>query len=125
MSYKHLFLLWKRYCLPDFLKHRICCLRASGQILAHTWSTADCSLLQVSDCSLKQTNKQTKTIRIHTNMRLERGVQTLLTMCHPTMFTLIASPQVNLPWLKTFTRTIYQCASDGLENKKRKKYQHL
>lgn len=49
--------------------------------------------------------------------RTARGAQIFLTMCHPAMFTLIASPQVNLPRLKTFTRTVYQCASDGLENK--------
>ncbi|KFO30450.1 hypothetical protein H920_08146 [Fukomys damarensis] len=38
-------------------------------------------------------------------------------MRYPAMFTLIASPQVNLPRLKTFTRAVYQRAPDGLENK--------
>lgn len=55
---------------------------------------------------------------IHMNItKPGRKVQIFLTMCHPAMFTLIASPQVNLPRLKTFTRAVYQCATDGLKNK--------
>lgn len=80
-------------------------------MLADTWSTVDPSLLQTSDCSKEN-------MHIHTNTtRTERKVQIFLTMCHPAMFTLIASPQVNLPRLKTFTRAVYQCATDGLKNK--------
>lgn len=54
-------------------------------------------------------------------MRTGRKVQIFLTMCHPAMFTLIASPQVNLPRLKTLTCAVYQCATDGLKNKGGKK----
>lgn len=53
--------------------------------------------------------------------RTGRKVQIFLTMCHPAMFTLIASPQVNLPRLKTFTCAVHQCATDGLKNKGGKK----
>lgn len=49
--------------------------------------------------------------------RTERKAQLFLTMCHPAMFALVASPQVNLPRLKTFARAVYQCATDGLESK--------
>lgn len=48
--------------------------------------------------------------------------QTFLTMCHPAMFTLITGSQVNLPWLKTFTRAIYQCTADGLEKETENTY---
>lgn len=61
-------------------------------------------------------------MNIHMNItRTGRKVQIFLTMCHPAMFTLIASPQVNLPRLKTFTCAVHQCATDGLKNKGGKK----
>lgn len=52
--------------------------------------------------------------------RMGRKIQIFLTVCHPAMFTLIASPQVNLPRLETFTRAVDQCAADGLKQRGKK-----
>lgn len=93
---------------------------------ANTWGTADPSLLQASDGSKREKKKTNKKTQAYTNItRARRKVQIFLTVCHPAMFTLIASPQVNLPRLETLTCAVHQCAADGLRVRGGKKDQPL
>ena len=90
---------------------------------ANTWGTADPSLLQASDGSKRKKKKKN---HAYTNItRARRKVQIFLTVCHPAMFTLIASPQVNLPRLETLTCAVHQCAADGLRVRGGKRDQRL
>lgn len=106
-------LCWALLVQPSFSEPRICCLRVTGWMLTNTGA-------QLTALFYRPVAALRKHIHVNTT-RTGRGAQIFLTMCHPAMFTLIASPQVNLPRLKTFTRAVYQRTTDGLKNRAGKK----